>query len=205
MYIHYLWSKSGKLGVFGLAQCKTISERQSGCRVSAPQSTHYAVRQPRFQTSKVIKRNVVLPKTIRRQHSRGNEAQRERRAHSALFRARGGVGGVVDGRGVERTRCLVPRHMPMRPPNSRLAAVCGEASCQICRISSAADSSNFLHFQEGDSGNRAGCQISLGSKIFRRAGWEKRQILADLICLLLPRWFVGRVGVGGTVVVADRL
>lgn len=103
----------------------------------------------------------------------------------------------MDGWGMERTRRLAPRHMPMRPPNSRLAAVCGEASCQICRISSAADSSNFLHFQDGDSGNRAGCQISLGSKIFRRAGWEKRQILADLICLLLLPWFVGRVGVGG--------
>lgn len=107
MYIHYRWSESGKLGVFGLAQCKTISERQSGCRVSAQQSTQYAVRQPQFQTSKVIKRNVVLPETIRRQHSRGNEAQRERRAHSALFRA-GGLGGWMDAGWRERgASCLV--------------------------------------------------------------------------------------------------
>lgn len=63
---------------------------------------------------------------------------------------------------------------------------CGKASCQICWISFTMDSSNFPHFQ-GRQQEQAGCQISLGSKIFRRAGWEKHQILSDLICLVQSR------------------
>lgn len=63
---------------------------------------------------------------------------------------------------------------------------CRKASCQICWISFTMDSSNFLHFQR-DNGKQADCQISLGSKIFRRTGWEKHQILPDLICLVQSR------------------
>lgn len=63
----------------------------------------------------------------------------------------------------------------------------GKARCQICWISFTVDSSNFPHFQ-GRQWEQAGCQISLGSKIFRRAGWEKHQILSDLICLVQSQW-----------------
>lgn len=55
MGIHYFWSESGKLGMLGLVQCKTLSEQQSSCQATAQHSMQHAVHQLRFQTSEVLK------------------------------------------------------------------------------------------------------------------------------------------------------